>query len=113
MQRQAERWPRSRNRGRPCNSEAARRFTPKAFGAGSAAATAARSGGRTGRVVGDPPSPRLWRTRRTLKTCVSAKRTHRLATDFLVQLPLQTVVTAEKSGKIRWVRFGKRTQIWG
>jgi len=39
MQRQAERLPRSRNRGRPCNSEAARRFTPKAFGAGSAAAT--------------------------------------------------------------------------
>ena len=55
MQRQAERLPRSRNRGRPCNSEAARRFTSKAFGAGSAAATGREAA--EGRAV-------LWAIRR-------------------------------------------------
>ena len=42
--------------------------------------------------------------------CVSAKRTHRFWTTFVVEHSLYVMVALELFEEIRWVRFGKRTQ---
>jgi hypothetical protein len=47
------------------------------------------------------------------KTRVFAKRTHRFSSEFIMQPPLPVGFMAEVHQRIRWVRFGKRTQFEG
>ena len=44
---------------------------------------------------------------------VSAKRTHRFLTDFLVEVVMSTLVARETCKRNRWVRFRKRTHREG
>src|SRR6266478_2661645 len=49
-------------------------------------------------------------TRRTcIRTCDFTKRTHRFLTDFLMEVPMNTLVAQEMCERHRWVRFEKRT----
>jgi hypothetical protein len=50
-------------------------------------------------------------TRGAKEMCHSTKRTHRFAWVFITEQALHKELAAEIREKIRWVRFGKRTQI--
>ena len=58
-------------------------------------------------------SARLAAVRSSAPIYVSAKRTHRFRTDFLMQPAFRVWVVAETLEGNRWVRFGKRTQFRG